>query len=49
MRVVPLNRICLIKSQRFLLACGSNPVVGSSKKIILGLLISVVANEKRCC
>ena len=29
-------------------ACGSRPVVGSSKKIILGLLMSVVAMEKRC-
>ena len=33
---------------KLLLACGSRPVVGSSRKMILGWLISVVATEKRC-
>jgi hypothetical protein len=38
--------IVSISSQRFLLACGSSPVVGSSRNISFGLLMSVVAIEK---
>ena len=41
--VVPLLRIFFTSSHKLLLACGSSPVVGSSRKIIFGSLINVVA------
>jgi hypothetical protein len=45
---VPFYLISLINFHRFLLACGSSPVVGSSRNIIAGLFTSVVAIENLC-
>jgi len=39
---VPRCLISLISSHKLLLACGSRPVVGSSKKITLGVAVSVL-------
>src|SRR5438105_8397353 len=46
--VRPSVRIACASSQRFRRACGSSPVVGSSRKRIFGSLTRAVAMLKRC-
>ena len=46
--VIPEVLSSLTSLHRFLLACGSSPVVGSSKNSILGLLTNAHAIENLC-